>query len=179
MNDKNIIETILLVSNDPVSNSLIRLALDNNDFSDNKIKEVIDGLNMDYKKEEKGIYIDFIANGYQIRTLPQFYKYIKIVQNNNHKYKMSNAALEVLSIIAFKQPISRLDIELIRGVDCVGVLRKLLDNKLISVKKRKAKNQKLLFYSTTNLFLEIFGLNNIKDLTDSKDIKGIINNETE
>ena len=179
MNDKNIIETILLVSNDPVSNSIIRLVLDNSDFSDDKIKELIDSLNRDYKKEEKGIYINSIANGYQIRTLPQFYKYIKIVQNNNHKYKLSNAALEVLSIIAFKQPISRLDIESIRGVDCVGILRKLLDNKLILVKKIKAKNQKLLFYSTSNLFLEIFGLNTIKDLTHSKDMKGIINNATE
>ena len=73
---------------------------------------------------------DYINSGYQFRTHVKYHKYIDFVNNNNQKYKLSNAALEVLSIVAFKQPISKIDIESIRGVDSSGVIKKLLDNKI-------------------------------------------------
>ena len=112
MDYKNIIETILLACEQPISNNLIRTAL-KVDLSNSDIEDIINVLNDEYKKNQKGIYIAFISEAYQIRTLPEFHEYISIIQNNSKQYKLSNAGLEVLSIIAFKQPIARLDIEAI------------------------------------------------------------------
>ena len=173
MDYKNIIETILLACEQPISNNLIRTAL-KVDLPDSDIEDIINVLNDEYKKNQKGIYIAFISEAYQIRTLPEFHEYISIIQNNSKQYKLSNAGLEVLSIIAFKQPIARLDIEAIRGVDSIGVIKKLLDNNLIIFKKSKKQNKKQIFYKTTEFFLETFGLNRIEDLTTTQDIKEIL-----
>ena len=126
-------------------------------------------------KNDKGIYIDSISNAYQVRTLPEFHKYIQIAKKNNSTHKLSKAAFEVLSIIAFKQPISKLDIENIRGVDCSGIIRKLLEKKIIKIKGRDKKIGKALLYSTASLFLEIVGLNNINELPKINEIKEIVN----
>ena len=137
-------------------------------------------INNSYKESKKGFYIESIANGYQVRTLPEFHKYIQIAKNDNFKYKLSKAAFEVLSIISFKQPISRSDIEFVRGVDCSGIIRKLLDQKIIKIKGRDTKNTKALLYSTTALFLEKVGLNHIGELPKISEIKELIGkNETE
>jgi len=173
MNHKNIIETILLACEKPISNDLIRNAL-KVDLSNNQIKNIINILNNEYQKNKKGIYIDFISEAYQIRTLPEFHKYITVIQDNNKQYRLSNAGLEVLSIVAFKQPISRLEIESIRGVDSISVIKKLLDNNLIIFKKSKKQNKKEIFYKTTDFFLETFGLNTIEDLINTQDIKEIL-----
>ena len=79
------------------------------------------------------IYIDFINNGYQVRTYPEYHQYIESIHNKNTQYKLTKPALEVLSIIAFKQPISKMDIESIRGVDSIGVIKTLLDKDLIMI----------------------------------------------
>ena len=173
MKHKNIIETILLAYEKPISNDIIRKVVHQN-LSDTDIKNIVNELNFEYKGNKKGIYIDFIANGYQVKTLPEFHKYISMIKYNSQKYTLTNAALEVLSIIAFKQPVSRLDIELIRGVDSVGIIKKLLDKKLIIIKKVE-KNKKLLFYGTGEVFLETFGLNHIEDLKNMEDVKRLIN----
>ena len=73
-------------------------------------------------------------NGYQVRTYPEYHQYIESIHNKNTQYKLTKPALEVLSIIAFKQPISKMDIESIRGVDSIGVVRTLLDKDLIMIK---------------------------------------------
>ena len=174
MNYKKIIETVLLACDHPISILRIKQVVGDSDINDKDIIEIIEKLNDDYKEDEKGIYIDSISNGYQIRTLPEFHKYIKIANNNYPKYRLSKPALEVLSIISFKQPISKSDIESIRGVDCSGLIKKLLETKIIKIKGRENKIGKALLYSTTSLFLEIFGLNNISDLPKTLEIKEII-----
>ena len=172
MDDKKIIETVLLACDNPVSLSTIKRIIGSID--DKKVFEIINSINNDYKKNDKGIYIDFISNAYQIRTLPEFHKYIQIAKKNNSNHKLSKAAFEVLSIIAFKQPISKLDIENIRGVDCSGIIRKLLEKKIIKIKGRDKKIGKALLYSTASLFLEIIGLNNINELPKINEIKEIV-----
>ena len=174
MNYKKIIETVLLACDHPISVLRIKQVIGDLDINDKDIIEIIEKLNDDYKENEKGIYIDSISNGYQIRTLPEFHKYIKIANNNYPKYRLSKPALEVLSIISFKQPISKSDIESIRGVDCSGLIKKLLETKIIKIKGREKKIGKALLYSTTTLFLEIFGLNSINDLPKMSEIKEII-----
>jgi len=174
MNYKRIIETVLLACDNPISVSRIKYIIGDSDINDKDIVKIIEKLNNDYKENEKGIYIDSVSNGYQIRTLPEFHKYIRIANNDYSKYRLSKPALEVLSIISFKQPISKSDIENIRGVDCSGLIKKLLETKIIKIKGREKKIGKALLYSTTLLFLEIFGLNNITDLPKVSEIKEII-----
>ena len=174
MNYKRIIETVLLACDHPISISKIKHIIGDLDTNDKDILKIIEKLNDDYKEDEKGIYIDSISNGYQIRTLPEFHKYIRIANNNYPKHRLSKPALEVLSIISFKQPISKSDIESIRGVDCSGLIKKLLEAKIIKIKGRDKKMGKALLYSTTSLFLEIFGLNNITDLPKISEIKELI-----
>jgi segregation and condensation protein B len=174
MNYKRIIETVLLACDAPVSISRIKQIIGDLDINDKDIIEIIEKLNKEYKQNKKGIYVDSISNGYQIRTLPEFHKYIRIANNNYPKYRLSKPALEVLSIISFKQPISKSDIESIRGVDCSGLIKKLLEAKIIKIKGRDKKMGKALLYSTTSLFLEIFGLNNITDLPKISEIKELI-----
>ena len=172
MNNKKIIETVLLACDEPISMSTIKRIIDSID--DKKVIEIIDSINDDYKKNDKGIYIDSVSNGYQVRTLPEFHQYIQIAKKNNLNSKLSKAAFEVLSIISFKQPISKSDIESIRGVDCSGIIRKLLEKKIIKIQGRDKKIGKALLYSTTSLFLETFGLNNINDLPKISEIEEII-----
>ena len=116
MNNEKIIETVLLACEESLSINRIKRIINDFNIDDKEIIKIIKRLNDSYKEDKKGIYIDSIANGYQVRTLPEFHKYIQIAKNDNFKYKLSKAAFEVLSIISFKQPISRSDIEIIRGV---------------------------------------------------------------
>ena len=179
MNNEKIIETVLLACEESLSINRIKRIINDFNIDDKEIIKIIKKLNDSYKEDKKGIYIDSIANGYQVRTLPEFHKYIQIAKNDNFKYKLSKAAFEVLSIISFKQPISRSDIENIRGVDCSGIIRKLLDQKIIKIKGRDAKIGKALLYSTTALFLEKIGLNDISELPKILEIKELISkNET-
>ena len=176
MQVKRIIETILLAYEDSISNNDIRKYIDEN-LDDNQIISIIDELNQEYEANKKGIYVDFINNGYQIRTHPEYHQYIKAIKNKNNQYKLTKPALEVLSIVAFKQPISKMDIESIRGVDSVGVIKTLLDKDLIMIKGREDKMGRALLYGTTSLFLETFGLNNIADLPKISEIKEILEHE--
>ena len=178
MTSKQIIETILLAYSESVSNDDIRKTL-NKDLNDEKIMLIINQLNNEYKINKKGIYIDFIDNGYQMRTYPEYHSYIDSIQDKKQSYKLTKPALEVLSIIAFKQPISILDIESIRGVDSVGVIRTLMDKDLVTIKGREKKIGRALLYSTTTLFLETFGLNDIADLPKINEIKEILDYEIE
>ena len=174
MNNKQIIETVLLACEEPISINAIKNIINDFNMDDAKIIKIIDQINDSYKLDKKGIYIASIANGYQIRTLPEFNKYIQIAKNNVFKYKLSKAAFEVLSIISFKQPISKSDIEDIRGVDCSGIIRKLLERKIIKIKGRDKAIGKALLYSTTSLFLEKIGLNHINELPKISEIKELI-----
>ena len=173
MNEKIIIETVLLACPDSVNSKTIRKILNSN-ISDEKIKSYIESLNDEYKVAKKGVYIDCIDSGYQFRTHQEYHKYINLVKNSNQRYKLSNAALEVLSIIAFKEPISKIDIESIRGVDSSGVIKKLLDNKIIKIQRFKKTEKKLIHYITSSNFLDLFGLNDINELKNNTEIKELL-----
>ncbi len=168
---KNIIETLLFVADTPLSTDRIKSVVS----ADAKaIKEVLSQLSAEYEERKGGFSLMEIAGGYQIRTRPEYSEWIKkLVQPN--PLRMSKAALETLTIIAYKQPIIRSEIEHIRGVDSGGILRMLLELKLIRVLGRKEIPGRPLIYSTTKRFLEIFGLKDLKDLPTPEEIKGLVN----
>lgn len=168
---KNIIETLLFVADMPISIDRIKSVVSSDAKS---IKDTLSRLATEYEQRNGGFFLMEVAGGYQIRTKPEYAEWVKkFVQPN--PLRMSKAALETLTIIAYRQPIIRSEIEYIRGVDSGGILRMLLELKLIRVLGRKEIPGRPLIYSTTKRFLEIFGLKDLRDLPTPEEIKGLLN----
>jgi len=165
---KNIIESLLFVSEDPLTIGILKNVLSIEDPKD--IRNALKDLEDDYEKRNGAFRLHEVAGGYQIRTRPEYNQWIKrLIQPKPHR--LSKAALETLAIIAYKQPIIRNDVEHIRGVDSGGVLRILLERKLIRVLGRKEIPGRPLIYGTTKQFLEVFDLKNLRDLPTPKEIE--------
>ena len=119
-------------------------------------------------------YLHEVAGGYQVRTRPEYTPWIKrLIQPR--PFRLSKAALETLATVAYKQPIIRSDVEQVRGVDCGGVLKVLLERGLIRVLGRKEIPGRPLIYGTTKRFLEVFDLKTLKDLPTPKEIEELGN----
>jgi segregation and condensation protein B len=167
---KFIIESFLFVSEEPLTLEKMKSALPATDAK--AIKEAIQTLRDEYDQRPGSIGLVEVAGGYQLRTRPEYAEWVrKIIQPSAQR--LSPAALETLAIIAYKQPIMRSDIEHIRGVDAGGIIRMLLDRKLVKILGRKEIPGRPLIYATTRHFLEIFGLRDIKDLPAPKDISDL------
>ncbi|MCP3872917.1 MAG: SMC-Scp complex subunit ScpB [Desulfobacteraceae bacterium] len=124
----------------------------------------------EYQARDGGFVLQEVAGGFQFRTRSRYNEWIKrLVQPSASR--LSKAALEALAIVAYNQPIIRSDIEHIRGVDSGGILRMLMEKKLIRVLGRKEIPGRPLIYATTKHFLEVFDLKDLKDLPSPKEIK--------
>ncbi len=165
---KCIIESLLFVSDTPLTVEQIRRVLEDADPSD--IKIAIEELIMEYGQRDGGFVLRQVAGGYQFRTQERFNEWIKRLVKPNAP-RLSKPALETLAIIAYNQPIIRSDIEHIRGVDSGGVIRMLMERKLIRVLGRKEIPGRPLIYATTKHFLEVFELKDLKDLPTPKEIE--------
>ncbi len=173
---KNIIESMLFVSEDPLTIDRIKNVLT---FADTKeIRNALKVLLDEYESRKGGFFLHEVAGGYQIRTRPEYTEWIKRLVKTNPR-RISKASLETLAIIAYKQPVIRSDIEHIRGVDCGGVIRMLLERKLVRVLGRKKIPGRPLIYATTKQFLETFDLKDIKDLPTPKEIEDLTNSLSE
>jgi segregation and condensation protein B len=156
---KRIIEGILFLSSNPLTiNDLAKLT----GFKPSLISFCLKELVMDY--ETRGIQIKAIAGAYQFFTNPDIAPYIDKLKNYTGGITLSRAALETLAIVAYRQPITRGEIEEIRGVNVDGVLNKLFDMKLVRIKGRAALPGKPVLFATTPEFLKTFGLNSLEDL---------------
>ncbi|MGD9081717.1 MAG: SMC-Scp complex subunit ScpB [Desulfobacterales bacterium] len=165
---KNIIESLLFAADEPLSIDRLKKII--TDVNPQELREALDELRADYEARQGGFYLKEVANGYQIRTRPDYKEYIKRLLQPRPQ-RLSKAALETLAIIAYKQPVIRSDVEHIRGVDCGGVLRVLLERQFIRVLGRKDIPGRPLIYATTKRFLEVFDLKNLKDLPTPKEIE--------
>jgi len=175
-NLKNIIESMLFVSEDPLTIDRIKNVLT---FADTKeIRNALKVLLDEYESRKGGFFLHEVAGGYQIRTRPEYTEWIKRLVKPNPR-RISKASLETLAIIAYKQPVIRSDIEHIRGVDCGGVIRMLLERKLVRVLGRKKIAGRPLIYATTKQFLETFDLKDLKDLPTPKEIEELTNSLSE
>ncbi len=175
-NLKNIIESMLFVSEDPLTIDRIKNVLT---FADTKeIRNALKVLLDEYESRKGGFFLHEVAGGYQIRTRPEYTEWIKRLVKPNPR-RISKAALETLAIIAYKQPVIRSDMEHIRGVDCGGVIRMLLERKLVRVLGRKKIPGRPLIYATTKQFLETFDLKDLKDLPTPKEIEELTDSLSE
>ena len=176
-NLKNIIESLIFASEAPLTLDRIHKTVPNVDI--HEIRSAVESLIQDHESREGGFLLKEIAGGYQFRTRPEYHEWIKkLIQPN--PVRLSKAALETLAIIAYKQPIIRNDIEHIRGVDCGGIIRTLMERKLVRILGRKEIPGRPLIYATTRHFLEFFDLRDLKDLPTPKEIETMENiSETE
>ena len=172
---KKYIEALLFASSEPLSQSQVNSIFPNEKVN---LKEIVLDLNKDYQESNKLIYIKPIAEGYQIFTKPECHIYIQRMFNKSKRMQLSIAGLEALSIIAYKQPISKSDVEYIRGVNCDSVIKTLLEKDLVTIKGREESPGRALLYGTTQIFLECFGLNKLTDLPKLKEISELINNSS-
>ena len=162
-----IVEALLFASPEPLTQTRINLIFETDPP---KLDETVKELNRHYEKANRSFKIQGIAGGFQLTTLPEFDIWIKRMLDKSGKLALSTAALETLAIIAYKQPISRFNVESIRGVDCSGVIKTLLSKGLVRIKGRDEGPGRPLLYATTDKFLENFGVNRISDLPKLKEI---------
>ena len=165
---KNIIESLLFVADEPLSIDRFKRIIGQAETKE--IRLALEELSADYEARQGGFYLNQVAGGYQIRTRSEYTEWIKRLLQPK-PLRLSKAALETLAIIAYKQPVIRSDVEHIRGVDCGGVLRVLLERKFIRVLGRKEMPGRPLIYATTKRFLEVFDLKTLKDLPTPKEIE--------
>lgn len=166
---KAIIEALLFVSGKPIDIDKFKEVIGE---EKSKIRDALHEMMEEYQSGTRGIEIVEVAGGYQMRSKSDFSEYIKNFLQMKPT-KLSRPAMETLAIIAYRQPITRSEIEYIRGVDSGGILRALLERKLIRIVGKKDVPGRPLLYGTTREFLELFGLSNIKDLPTLKDLDEI------
>jgi segregation and condensation protein B len=169
---KALIEALIFASDTPLTADKIKQLIEN--ITKKEIVDVIAELQSDYGQQTHGFQLTEIANGYQFRTKPDFSYWLKKFKKTK-PFRLTQPTLETLAIIAYKQPITRLEIEKIRGVDTGGVIKTLLEKKLICIAGRKNVPGKPFLLGTTKTFLEIFSLENLSSLPSIKEIEDLDN----
>lgn len=162
MNCKGAVEAILFSSSEPLTASKLGSVLDGSDG--HKVRAAIKELNEEYERAGRAFRIDEIAGGFQMLTRPEYAEFVDRFHTVVRKSKLTQAALETLALIAHRQPITRAEIEAIRGVQCGEVLRSLTEKRLVRIAGRKDVPGRPLLYTTTRDFLGHFGLNSVDDL---------------
>ncbi len=168
---KGIIESLLYVSQDPLTVDKITSVLAGPPKV--VVNNAVRALQQDYDQDGRGLHIVEVAGGFSMVTRPDCAPWITRLQKVKASAKVSRSALETLAIIAYKQPIVRGDIEQIRGVETSGVLRTLLDQKLIRMVGRKDIPGRPILYGTSKVFLQRFGLRDLRDLPPLREFKDL------
>ncbi len=158
---KSIIEGLLFAWGDPLDIKDIAAILD---IKEKELEQILKEMIDDFNYNRRGLRIIKFNNSYQIGTRPEHYEWISKLNQNKNKKNLSNASLETLSIIAYKQPIIKSDIEMIRGVRCDRALETLMEKNLVKEVGRLERTGRPILYGTTDEFLRYFGLENLEDL---------------
>jgi segregation and condensation protein B len=173
---KNIVEAIIFASENEMTLKEIKDILDamKIDTTLTEIEEYINLLNEEYDRNNNAFHIVNIAGGYQFATRKQYAGFLGKLYSEAHRKKLSPSALETLAIIAYKQPITRAEIEFIRGVNVDYIVNSLLERDLITIKGRAQGPGRPILYGTTNNFLKVLGLNSLDELPRLREINEIL-----
>jgi segregation and condensation protein B len=167
---KAIIESLLFAAGEPVSLNRLAAVLDS--VPKDEIRNAVGALGAEYSQGGRGLTIEEVAGGYQLRTRKEFAPHIRKLLAGKPP-RLSRSLLETVAIIAYRQPVTRPEIEEVRGVDCGGVLETLLERRLIRIAGRKEAPGRPMIYATTAEFLEVFGLKDLDSLPDLKEFQEI------
>jgi len=162
LNAHQIVEAVLFSSDAPLT--VDEIARADEDLDEDEVEEALQLLKAEYDADARSFEIVELAEGHQILTRPKFAPYLERFDNVPRPARLSGPAVETLAIIAYRQPIGRLEIEYIRGVGASGVIRTLQDRRLIDVVGRAEGLGRPLLYGTTSHFLEHFGFRSLEDL---------------
>jgi segregation and condensation protein B len=163
-----ILEAVLFASDAPVEPERLMDIIEGLDPPE--LPEIVDSLNREYEEQGRVFRIVEVAGGFQLETEAQYGPFIERLYHARTRQKLSRAALETLAVVAYKQPISKVEIDALRGVDSDASLRTLQNRDLIEIVGRSEAVGKPLLYGTTREFLRYFGLNNIKDLPGADEL---------
>lgn len=172
------IEAIIYASEDGITPQDIKHVLQEAlaiEISKDELQNLIDKIIIKHQDEGEVLELKVINNSYQFLTKSAYHETINQLQLHRDKKKLSQAALETLAIIAYRQPITKLEIEQIRGVSCDYSVQRLLEKKLIQIAGKSDSIGKPLLYSTSAQFMNHFGINGVRDLPQLKDIVSVDN----
>jgi segregation and condensation protein B len=164
---RRIIEALILSSPEPISAAKLAEIIPY--CKAGQAKDLVNELNTEYAEQDRAFEIWEVAGGYQIRTRAEFSGYLQKLQKER-ALRLSQAALETLAIIAYRQPATRAEIEDVRGVDAGATVRSLLDRHLIRIAGQREVPGRPMLYGTTRRFLEVFGLENLKNLPTLREL---------
>ena len=169
MKSSRIVEAVLFASEAPLTATEIARA--SGDLTRSDVEQAIAELRAEYDREERAFQILPLGDGYQILTRPEFAGYLEQFDSVTRSNRLSQAALETLSIIAYRQPVGRIEVEEVRGVNVAGVLRNLQERGLIETVGRAGGLGRPLLYGTTQKFLAHFGLPSLEALPRPENLK--------
>ncbi|UCG60711.1 MAG: SMC-Scp complex subunit ScpB [Candidatus Zixiibacteriota bacterium] len=174
---QSIVEALVLASPEPLPARKIAEMIEG--MSPSGVSQAVAGLNTRYMESGSSFRIREIAGGYQVYIVPEFTGYVQEMFSRRRKMRLTRAALETLAIITYRQPVTRIEIEQIRGVASDAVIHNLLEKNMITIKGRAETVGKPLQYGTTDEFLKFFGLNSLEDLPRMSEIEELIASESE
>ncbi len=166
---KTIVEALLFASDEPVPVERLADAA-GEEVTVEQVRQAVGDLVQEYDATGRAFTVEEIAGGFQLFTRPEHNKYLKKLLRARQQARFTQAALETLAIIAYKQPIMRAEIEDIRGVACGDMIRTLMEKGLVRIAGRSEQLGRALLYGTTKKFLQVFGLGSVKDLPDAKQL---------
>ncbi len=170
-NTQAVVEALLFASDKPLMLEQIKDVLDN--LTTVQVRKAIEDLNLDYETQNRGMRVFEVAGGFRLITPANLAPFLKKFYKQRKVEKLSKPALETLAIIAYKQPVTKLEIELLRNVNVDGVAKSLLEKGLVRVAGRKNAPGRPLVFATTREFLEHFGLKSLADLPKMEDFKNL------
>lgn len=168
---RKIVEALVMGAREPVSAARLAEVVPN--ATPATVRELVGELGEQYEASERSFEIWEVAGGYQIRTRPSYAPYLRQL-HKERPLRLSRAALETLALVAYKQPVTRAEIEHVRGVDAGAVLRSLLERSLVRVAGHREVPGKPVLYGTSRRFLEVFGLERLEDLPTLRQIDEIV-----
>ena len=179
---KSVIEALIFSSDEPISENEIIRAIKGIDgeeieIDSDDVHSAVEDLNNKYEENGNSFKIRKIANGFIFATTEINAKYVGFLSSEKSKRRLSQAALETLAIIAYKQPVTKPELEQIRGVNSDYILNTLLEKNLITITGRAETIGRPLLYGTTTEFLKYFGLYNLSDLPKPREIEEIMKDE--
>jgi segregation and condensation protein B len=168
---KRIVEALVLAAGEPLAPARIAQAVPG--LSAARARELALELRAEYDRDERGFELVEVAGGFQVRTRPELGEFVQRLEEERPA-RLSRAALETLSVVAYRQPVTRAEIELVRGVDCGPVLRTLLERHLLRIAGHRDVPGRPMLYGTTRRFLEVFGLPSLEDLPSLRALDDLV-----
>jgi len=169
---KQILEAVLFASDVPVGIQVLTTVI--GDHSVPEVQAILAEMAEAYEREERGVVLVEIAGGFQLLSRKECAPWVEQMLRSRRKIRLSKPALESLAIVAYRQPITKVEIDSIRGVDSAGVLHTLLERNLVTIKGRSKGVGRSLLYATTQEFLSYVGINELSDLPDLKEVAPLL-----